>query len=222
MRRVPDVLALLIPLSTAACAGEPRVIEPRTPPPHEIPSVQLPPYPPRPGEGRIVLDTTDGPMRLSMASDPSFVPPGASTAPSRAGELCLTPCVADLPFGKYRLFMTAENGEHGDTDDLLVGQGLTVYRRAPGKYTTPTIADRIAPGALLVLGITLFSVGTVLASSAAASSATGSSSGESAVPGLLLAGAGVGLGIGGGIWVYEASRAIRQRGATTTWTEPLR
>jgi hypothetical protein len=187
-----------------------------------MPAVQLPPSPPPAGEGRIVLDTTDGPMHLSMASDPSFVPPNARAAPSRAGELCLTPCVADLPFGKYRLFMTGENGEHGDTDDLIVGEGLTVYRRAPGKYTTPTIPERVGPAILLGLGITLFTVGLVMASSSAASSAAapqGSSSGESAVPGLLLGGAGVALSIGGGVWLYEASRAIRQRGATTSWTE---
>jgi hypothetical protein len=181
-----------------------------------MPSVQLPPTPPAEGNGRVVLETTDGPMRIIAETDPVFVPPGAKAPPpSRSGELCVTPCVADLPVGKYRLFMSAEAGEqHGDTDDLLVGQGLTVYRRAPGKYTTPTIPDRIGPAAVLVLGAVLLSVGLSMATLSAAPNGNGD-----AVPGLLLGGAGIGLGIGGGVWLYEASRAVRQQGATTTWAE---
>jgi hypothetical protein len=181
-----------------------------------MPSVQLPPSPPAAGNGRVVLDTTDGPMRVFMEADPSFVPPGAKAPPSRSGELCVTPCVADLPVGKYRLFMSAEGGEqHGDTDDLLVGEGVTYYRRAPGKYTTPTIPEKVPPWLVIGLGAVLMPVGFALAVSSAAPNG---GSGDP-VPGLLLVGAGIGLGIGGGVWLYEASRATRQRGATTTWTE---
>jgi hypothetical protein len=183
-----------------------------------MPAVQLPPSPPARGTGRVVFDTTDGPMRVSITSDPTFVPPGGSAPPSRSGELCLTPCVADLPQGKYRLFMYAEGGQQaGDSDDLVVGEGMTVYRRAPGKYTTPTITERVPPAIVTVLGVVLFSVGLSLTTVSAAPSTNGSS--NSPLPGLLLGGIGLGLGIGGGVWFYETSRATRQRGATTMWTE---
>jgi hypothetical protein len=219
MRRARTLLVVFLPLLNAACAGEPRIIEPRTPPPRQMPEVHLPPTAPAAGNGRVVFDTTDGPMRISMQSGPSFVPPGAGAPPSRSGELCLTPCAADLPFGKYRLFMWAEGGsQHGDTDDLVVGEGVTVYRRAPGKYTTPSIPERIPSAVLVVGGVVLLTLGVAIATASAAPNADGSSS--SPVPGLLLGAAGIGLGIGGGVWAYEASRATRQRGATTTWTEP--
>jgi hypothetical protein len=160
----------------------------------------------------VVLDTTDGPMRVTAQADSTFVPPGASVAPSRTGELCLTPCVADLPTGRYRLFMSSAGGERGDTDDLLVREGTTVYRRAPGKYETPSISNRVPPALVLTLGLVLTSVGLVVA----AGSSTSSQSSSMTV-GFLLTGLGGAMAVGGGFWLYDASRAVRQSGATTVW-----
>jgi len=193
-----------------ACAGEPRVLEPRTPPSREMPSVPLPPSPPPQGSGRVILDTTDGPMRVTAQADTSFVPPGASAAPSRTGELCVTPCAADLPEGRYRLFLSSVDGEHGDTDDLVVSSGLTVYRRAPGKYVTPSVANRVLPAIVVAVGAVLASVGLVIAAGA-------SGPNDNPAPGLVLGGVGAAAAIGGGFWAYDASRAVEQRGATTSW-----
>lgn len=196
------------------CAGEPRVLEPRAPPPRATPAVQLPSAPPRPGEGRVVLDTVGEPMRVTVQADLGFVPPGAPTTPSRTGELCLTPCAADLPFGRYRLFLSSPSGEHGDADDLTVGEGLTIYRRAPGKYVTPSVANRAGPIVVIVLGLALASVGLTIASATAANNG-------SPAPALVLGGAGLAAAAVGWAWLYDASRAIQQSGATTTWREPL-
>jgi hypothetical protein len=160
----------------------------------------------------VVLDTTDGPMRVTAQADSSFVPPGSSVAPSRTGELCLTPCAADLPTGRYRLFMSSVDGEHGDTDDLIVREGTTVYRRAPGKYETPSISNRVPAALVLSLGLVLTSVGLVVAAGSSTSSQSSSMTG-----GLLLTGLGGAIAVGGGFWLYDASRAVRQSGATTVW-----
>jgi hypothetical protein len=159
----------------------------------------------------VILDTTDGPMHVTAQADPGFVPPGASAAPSRTGELCLTPCAADLPTGRYRLFMSSVDGGHGDTDDLIVREGTTVYRRAPGKYETPSVSNRVPPALVMTLGVVLTSVGLVVAAGSSPSSRDATTSG------LLLTGLGGAMAVGGGIWLYDASRAVRQSGSTTVW-----
>lgn len=210
---------LFLACQVVACAGEPRVLEPRAPPGREMPAVNLPATPPPVGEGRVVLDAIDGPMNVTVQADTTFVPPGATVAPSRTGELCVTPCAADLPLGRYRLFLSSRDGEHGDTDDLVVSQGVTVYRRAAGKYVSPSVANRILPASVFVLGLVVASVG--LAVSEGTTTAQSGTSGSSGTPvaGLVLLGLGVAMAIGGGIWTYDASRAVQQQGATTTWQE---
>ena len=202
----------------AGCAGEPRILEPRTRPDPQMPAVALPPTLPPANQGRVVLDTTDGPMRITMQNDPTFRPPGTPPTGARTGELCITPCVVDLPLGRYRLFMTNVQGDpRGDSDDLEVTEGTTFYRRAPGTYTTPTIADGIAPATIALLGAVAIGVGGVLLASQ-----TGSHDQDNhSVEGGLLLGVGIAALIGGGIWVYDASRARQQDGATTSWRQPF-
>lgn len=179
-----------------------------------MPGVALPPTPPPAGHGRLVLDTVDGPMQVTAQSDPTFRPPDAAGVPLRSGELCRTPCAADLPYGRYRLFLTGVGTERGDSDDVTVAEGLNVYRRAPGTYTTPTITNQIAPMIVTVLGAALFGAGIYpLALSK-------DSSGRTA--GVVMMGAGLALGVGGGLWLYDTKRAVQQDGATTTWREPIR
>ncbi len=204
-----------VALGVSSCAGEPRVLPPRTPPERQVPNVALPQRAPAGGEGRVVLDTTDGPMRVTVQSDPTFVPTGFDRPPSRVGELCITPCVADLPVGRYRLFLSSTTAEAtGDTDDLTLGAGLTVYRRAPGKYETPSFSNALPPALLLSVSVLAVSLGTMFGSLAIA---TGDS--RAATGSLIVAGLGVAGCIGGGIWLYDARRAIQQNGATTTWQE---
>jgi len=151
-------------------------------------------------------------MRVTVEADPGFVPPGATVAPSRTGQLCLTPCAADLPFGRYRVYLSSPSGQHGDVDELIVDQGLTVYRRAPGQYVTPSVANKAAPLVVVVLGLALATVGLTLAASSAANNG-------SAAPGLVVGGLGIAAAAAGWGWLYDASRAVQQSGATTTWRE---
>jgi hypothetical protein len=169
----------------------------------------MPAEPPAARYGRVVLDATDGPMRVAAKYDPSFVPPGGPVERGRSGELCVTPCVVDLPVGKYRLFLSATEGTDpsaGDTDDLLVGEGVQIYRRAPGSYRTPSPYDVLGPAAVIIVSIGALTVGSVLLANEDSR------------------GAGAGLFVGGvvggtlgGIWGYNSGRATQQDGATSTW-----
>lgn len=194
----------------SGCAGEPRRLAPAPPPQRAMPAVTLPTTPVAPNHGRVVLDTTAGPMRVAAKFDPTFIPPGGSTEKGASGELCVTPCVVDLPVGKYRLFFSAidySQSSLGDSDDLVVVEGLTVYRRAPGSYRTPSPVDQIGPAALLVLGS--------IAITAAAITAANRDE-DATLPVGLAIGGGAAL-IGGGVWGYDRSRATQRDGSTTTW-----
>jgi hypothetical protein len=209
-RRV--LLACALAGACGACSGAPRQLEARTPPPRELPPVEMPATPPPEGHGRVVFDTTDGRMRVTAQYDPRFAPPGHVAPSSRTGELCDTPCVADLPLGTYRLFLSGQVGDgiRGDSDDLEVKEGVTVYRRAPGKYTTPTFGEAILPGIVLAVGLTAAAVG-------AAVMAQRDADGSAMVAGGTTFGLGVLISVGSGIWLYNATRAEQQEGSTTVW-----
>jgi hypothetical protein len=200
-------------LTLSACAGAPRQLEPRTPPPRIEPAIQLPTAPIQPGTARVVLTTTDTPMKITAQADASFVPPGATVAPTRSGELCTTPCVVDLPLGRYKLFMNAARPgtDNGDVDELLVNPGVNYYVRAPGKYEAPEWIP-VVPTLLVVAGAVLLTGGAILAGA-------GDDTGSHVGGGTLMAG-GLSLGIVGGVMSYNKSRATMQQGATTTWTVP--
>jgi hypothetical protein len=149
-------------------------------------------------------------MRITAQADTSFVPPGTGVPPTRTGELCsATPCVVDLPVGRYSLYLSSANGtfKHGDTDQLTVTEGLTYYVRSPGKYEPPTWLPWL-PVLLVVAGVAVVTTGAVLAAND-----------DSAVrtPGFVVLGGGVGLLTWGGIEYYDASRAKQQEGASTIW-----
>ncbi len=203
----------LAALGLSACAGAPRQLEPRTPPPQVTPTVALPTAPVLAGNGRVVLSTTDTAMKLTAQADTTFVPPGATIAPTRSGDLCTTPCVVDLPLGRYKLFMNAAraNNDHGDVDELLVSPGINYYVRAPGKFEPPEWIP-VVPTLLVVTGAALLTGGAILAGSS-------DSTGGHVLGSSLIAG-GLTVGIVGGVMSYNKSRATIQQGATTAWTVP--
>jgi hypothetical protein len=191
------------------CAGEPRRLAPREPPPRLMPRVVMPSAALQPRHGRVVLDASDGPMRVAAKYDPSFVPPGGPVEQGRSGELCVTPCVVDLPVGRYRLFFSAAGGTDpaaGDTDDFMVVEGTQVYRRAPGRYNSPSPMDAVGPAAVVLLACAALAAGAAL-SAQEDSRAAGAA---------LMVGGAVG-GTFGGIWAYNASRATQQDGASITF-----
>jgi hypothetical protein len=192
-----------------ACAGEPRRLAPREPPARLIPAVRMPAEPLQARHGRVVLDASDGPMRVAAKYDPSFVPPGGPVEQGRSGELCVTPCVVDLPVGRYRLFFSAAAGTDpavGDTDDFLVVEGTQVYRRAPGRYHSPSPIDALGPAAVVLAACAALTAGAALTAQ----------EDSRAVGAALMVGGAVG-GTLGGVWAYDASRATQQDGASTTF-----
>jgi hypothetical protein len=174
-----------------------------------MPNVALPSTPLPQQRARVVIDTTDGPMLVAVRYDPSFIPPGGAPSTTQSGELCTTPCVADLPVGKYRLFLSATGGTDpsmGDTDDVKLAEpGVYVYRRAPGRYDTPSPTAQIGPVTLVVLSSVALVAGFVI---------LGADSENQAAGGALIGG-GIAGSIGGWIWSYEASRAEKQDGRST-------
>ncbi|MEZ4224243.1 MAG: hypothetical protein R3B13_25055 [Polyangiaceae bacterium] len=198
---------------SAGCRGEPKALEPRTPPPRVPPNVPLPNAPLPDHYGRVVLASTDDSLKITARSDTTFVPPGHPVPPNRTGELCSTPCVTDLPIGRYKLYMNSADGsyEHGDTDMLDVREGLTYYVRAPGKFEEPQWIP-VLPTVLTIVGVAALAGGLALATAEDKSGQT---------PGLIMAGAGVGIAVVGGVMLYDAQRGALQKGATTTWSVPM-
>lgn len=211
MLRRWGLFTLALPL-LVACKGEPKVLEPRSPPPRSPPPVALPAQPVPAGMGRVVLHGTDGPLRVSARADVAFVPPGMSVPPTRTGELCVTPCVVDLPHGHYRLFMSSADGtyEQSDTDDMVVRDGVNYHVRAPGKFVPPTWIP-VVPTVMMVAATAAVLGGASLMS--------GDDDSQKTTGGVLI-GVGLAVGIGGGLLYYDASRGARQEGATTQWNVP--
>jgi hypothetical protein len=208
--RLAGAIAVICALG---CAGAPKRLEPRAPPPKARPPVDVPRAPLAEGYGRVVLHSTDEQLKLTARGDTAFVPPGQHVAPTRSGELCVTPCVVDLPAGQYKLFMVSADGsyEHGDTDQLTVREGLNYYVRAPGRFEPPQWLH-VIPSIIVIAGTLLVVTGVTIASSPTSDQQT---------TGLALVGAGVGIGVAGGIMAYDQGRGSTQEGATTAWWEPL-
>jgi hypothetical protein len=192
------------------CTNEPKLLPPRSPPPRSEPPVSVPPAPLAQGFGRVVLHGTDGPMRISVRADESFIPPGMTVPPNRSGELCTTPCVADLPAGRYKLFLVSADGSvpGGDVDRLEVRQGgVNYYVRAPGRSEPRTW--------LPALPVLISIAGTVALIGGLGLLAANEDSNKTA--GAVLLGAGAVAIVAGGIVYYDASRGTQQEGATTHW-----
>ena len=123
-----------------------------------------------------------------------------------------TPCVVDLPLGRYKLFLSSADGafENGDTDQLHVRSGVNYYVRAPARVEPPDpfpvgpVVTLVLSGAAMIAGISLLSED----SDAFAP--------DQVTSYVLLSGSLVG-GIAGGIWYHNASRGIEQEGSTTNW-----
>jgi hypothetical protein len=190
------------------CVGSPKMLPPRAPPDAVPPPVPLPATPPANDLARVVLFTTDGPMRVVAEAAPQF----QAREQPRSGQLCVSPCVVDVPPGRYTLFFenVTPGASGGDVDEMQVPPGLTYYLRAPGRFEHPTWIPW-SPFLVGVAGVIVTSVGLGLAAS-----------GRDATPGLIVMGAGLGLTIGGAIYTYDAQRGSIQQGATTQWSLPTR
>jgi hypothetical protein len=197
---------------SVGCVGAPKVLPPRTPPDAVPPPVALPASPPASDRARVVIFTTDGPMRVVAEAEPQFQ--ARATEQPRSGELCVSPCVVDVPPGRYKLFLESvgdgtSGATGGDVDELHVPPGLTYYLRAPGRFEHPTWIPW-SPFLVGLTGLVVTSIGLGLAAGS-----------QHETSGLVVMGAGLGLVIGGSVYAYDAQRGSIQQGATTQWSLPL-
>ena len=134
MRGMRSYLLVLIASALMACSNV-VVLPPRHAPPQAMPAIAMPATPVPEGHGRVVIDTSDGPMDVVAQTTASFT----SNVPPRSGFLCRTPCAVDLPLGSYTLYFSGLSADaaRGDVARLEVRPGINVLRRAPGKYQTP-------------------------------------------------------------------------------------
>ncbi len=157
------------------------------------------------GEGRVLFGTTDGAMRVSVKKERDLGQEGGSQ-PRVQGYVCTTPCVADLPLGTYRVYLSPGEGsdlESGDSDTLTVKRGTWVYLRAPGQFNRVTVGETYL-SAVVVVGaaLTVLPGGGLLIT------------GPRAVGGAVVAASVAGT-IASGIWAHRLSRGTIQPGATT-------
>jgi hypothetical protein len=197
-------LVAVIACALTACSSV-KVLPPRHAPAQAMPAVAMPATPVPAGHGRVVIDTSDGPMDVVAQTTASFT---SNVAP-RSGFLCRTPCVVDLPLGSYTLYFSglAKESARGDVARLDVREGINVLRRAPGKYEPPEEGSDFGV-VLFVTGISALSLGVALAAIS-----------DEPVPGIAVATLGAGVTVGG-IALMPGKRAEQQEGATTTWNVP--
>lgn len=187
-----------------------------------MPAVELPDTPVSGGFGRVVLESVDGRAEVFAVwagplDEPTHQVPTQQPRQFN-GRICLTPCTADLPLGRYDIYFTARFGTEvrGDAALLTVHRGLNVHRRALGAGTPPSDDDRSAGYALAALGSTGLAAGAGLTLGAAV---TGGEQ-VSMAAGVVTLVIGAVTALVGGI-VLDRARATERAGASTTWVEPL-
>jgi hypothetical protein len=208
-----------VAVAALGCASV-RQLPAREPPLRARPPVALPAEPPPPGSGRVVLDCVDGPAEVSAVWAGALQEPTHHVLPARAqpfsGPVCTTPCIADLPYGRYDLYFSLRSPSitRGDHDQISVTTGVRVQRRALG---TSTPAD----GGQRNGGVMLAIVGASAALTGAGFLALGASMDEQdsmvAIGGASLAGGALLTVIGA--LMMQAGQATSQEGATTSWIE---
>ena len=161
--------------------------------------------PRRVGFKRVALDVKDGPSRIEIKlSQPQIL--NTPAGPMMIGasgwtELCISPCVVDLPAGAHQLSFRELDGDRKDTDTIRLVHDASVYRRALGEYSdSPVLAGAgyflFFPGVLTFLT----GLGALVAGSHEA--------------GAIVTGVGGGLTLAGGLMWYFGIPS-KQDGATT-------
>ncbi|MDB5215416.1 MAG: hypothetical protein JWO86_3343 [Myxococcaceae bacterium] len=191
------------------------------PPSRTLPAeVEVPPDPPPPGSGRVILDTDGEPASVVEITSGS-VPAGASS--NALGDnvlgvrpLCTTPCVVDLPYGSHPIVLRSTSDEtHQSETELDVGARAKVFRHTLGERTDGG-GLRMVGASLLTLGILAVAAGTVMWA-AGVTSSRGS-------PNLTTNGEVLTMGGAGGIVLsipfLIMGRPTERPGSTTQWSLP--
>jgi hypothetical protein len=178
--------------------------------------VELPSDPPRPGTGRVILETNGEPARVVEITGTAMASSGGLSA-TIVGirPLCTTPCVVDLPYGSHPLVLRSVSDESRQSEtELDVGARAKIFRHTLGERNDGG-GLRTAGASLLTLGILTATTGAVLwlAGSASANGSRLTSTGQTIAA---LGSAGIVLSIP---FLIAGQPTVRP-GATTQWTLP--
>ena len=191
-------------------------------PPPEVPEAYAPELAEAPpiaeGRGRVVVDVEDGPTEVLTVERQRWILGGGnhtlSFRTTSTEVLCMSPCIVDLPFGRYALgFRSRGPSPRLEVTGVDVGPVPTVFRHALGSYQSAGagkplgIVGIVLGGMSFITGVVLLPVGL-------------GTDGD----GVALAG-GVTLAAGGllttlGIVAIAISPSIRQPGASIQFALP--
>jgi hypothetical protein len=209
-------LTALLATSAVGCGVE-RLPAARPPPRTLSAEVEMPPRPPLPGRGRVILDTDGEPASVVEITGSAVRSTGARIADViDIRPLCTTPCVVDLTYGSHPIVLRSMSDEtHQSETELDVGARAKVFRHTLGERTDGG-GLRMVGASMLTLGILAVAAGTVLWT-AGSTSSRGS-------PSLATNGEVLTMGGAGGVLLsipfLVMGRPTERPGSTTQWSLP--
>jgi hypothetical protein len=213
---VAPALTALLGTFAVACGVE--QLPAARPPSRTLPAeVEMPPGPPLPGRGRVILDTDGEPASVVEITGGAVRSTGARTADViDIRPLCTTPCVVDLTYGSHPIVLRSMSDEtHQSEAELDVGARAKVFRHTLGERTDGG-GLRMVGASMLTLGILAVAAGTVLWT-AGSTSSRGS-------PSLATNGEVLTMGGAGGVLLsipfLVMGRPTERPGSTTQWSLP--
>lgn len=188
------------------------------PPPRTLPAeIVVPPDPPAPGSGRVILDTDGEPASVVEITSGALPTSGALTATVvGVRPLCTTPCVVDLPYGSHPIVLRSTSDESRQSEtELDVGAHARVFRH--------TLGERTDGGGLRMVGASILTLGILAVAAGAVMWAAGGASSHGS-PSLLTGGEVMTAGGGGGVLLsipfLVMGRPTERPGSTTQWSLP--
>lgn len=213
-------LALTALLATSAVGCGVEQLPAARPPSGTLPAeVEMPPEPPPPGRGRVILDTDGEPASVVEITGGTVRARGTGVLTADAigiKPLCTTPCVVDLTYGSHPIVLRSMSDEtHQSETELDVGARAKVFRHTLGERTDGG-GLRVVGASMLTLGILAVVAGTVLWT-AGTTSSRGS-------PSLATNGEVLTMGGAGGVLLsipfLVMGRPTERPGSTTQWSLP--
>lgn len=103
-----------------------------------MPAVDLASMPAVPNQGQVVLDTVDGPASvIEVLATETWSGQYVSAYGERTAPVCVTPCIANLPYGARTLrFISRVDRERVSTESVVVTTNPTVHRYNVGRIRT--------------------------------------------------------------------------------------
>jgi hypothetical protein len=209
-------LTALLASSAVGCGVE--QLPAARPPSRTLPAeVEMPPEPPPPGRGRVILDTDGEPASVVEITGGAVPSTGALTADVIGiRPLCTTPCVVDLTYGSHPIVLRSMSDEtHQSETELDVGARAKVFRH--------TLGERTDGGGLRMVGASMLTLG-ILAVAAGAVLWTAGSTSSRGSPSLATNGEVLTMGGAGGVLLsipfLVMGRPTERPGSTTQWSLP--